>query len=109
MKKKLITISLILFVLLAIPYVNAETLTRLHGDETKTLYEQTGIISSDNYQKVLKYTDDTAEVLYITNNDISKCCFIKKDDTWILDSWNCISSKSGSASDFTYPFYCYKK
>ncbi len=109
MKKKIIVVLLLLFVFLTIPYLNVEILTNLHGEETKLLYEQTGIILSDNYQKVLKYTDDKAEVLYITSNDVSKCCFVKENENWVLESWNCISSKSGSAGSFTYPFYFYKR
>lgn len=108
MRKRIIILLFILVVFLALPYVNAEILTKLHGDETKTLYEQTGIILSDNYQKIVKYNANRTEVLYITSGDISKCCFVKENENWVLDSWCCISSKKGSASSFTYPFYFYK-
>lgn len=107
MKRKIIV--LLLIVILALPYINAEILTGLHGKETKMLYEQTGIILSDNYQKVIKYTDNKTEVLYITNNDVSKCCFVKEKGNWILESWRCITSKTGSAGEFFYPFYFYKQ
>ena len=110
MKKKILVVFLLLFfIALTIPYLNAEILTNLHGEETKLLYEQTGIILSDNYQKVVKYSDDKAEVLYITNNDVSKCNFVRENGNWVLESWSCISSKSGSASNFIYPFYAYKR
>ena len=107
MKRKIILL-IFFIVFLTIPYVNAEILTNLYGEETSMLYEQTGIISSDNYQKVVRYNDNKTEILYITSDDVSKCYFVKEKDSWKLESWRCILSKNGSASGFTYPFYFYK-
>ncbi len=109
MRKKLtlIFISVVVSVFL-FPYIHVEFLTNLHGHETKLLYRQTGIISSNNYQKILQYSEDKARVLYATTDDISECKFVKKDDLWVLESWRCISSKNGSASGLTFPIYWYK-
>ncbi len=109
MRKKLALIFIVLMVaVFLLPYIRAEVLTNLHGHETELLYEQTGIIDSNNYQKILRYSDDEAKVLYATADAISECEFLKKDDSWILESWRCISSKSGSAGGISYPIYWYK-
>ena len=108
MKKQAKLLIFLSIIILALPYLKTELLTILHGEETSMLYEQTGIISSDNYHKVLKYNADNAEVLYITSDDISKCCFVKNNDNWQLESWQCILSKNGSASNYFYPFYFFK-
>jgi len=109
MRKKFALIFTVLMVaVFLLPYIRVEVLTNLHGHETELLYQQTGIIAEDNYQKILQYREDEAKVLYATADNISECEFVREDDLWVLKSWNCISSKTGSASGLTYPIYWYK-
>ncbi len=91
------------------PYAVAEVNTRLYGSETEDLYELTGIIDSDNYQKVLRFGKDYSKVLYITSDSISECEFKKENNEWTLAQWRCVASKSGSADGFVYPYYPMKR
>ena len=90
---------------LIVPYIIVEVNTYLYGQETESLYGQTGVISNDNYQKVLKFNKNYSKVLYITPDSISECEFKKENNEWTLLKWRCIVSKNGSADGFFYPYY----
>ena len=109
MKKVLVSVIALMIIALAFPYIQAEILTKAYGNETEMLYEQTSMIENDNYQKVLKYTKNKTEVLYITSGAIFKCRFIKENDMWEWEWWDCVISTTGSASGLTYPMYFFKK
>lgn len=67
------------------------------------------MIDSIEYLRVLNYNKkkSTAKVLYIAAEHSSANIFYfkKKNGLWIMDSWDTIWSKTGSADDFIWPYY----
>lgn len=111
-KKKIsITITLIILILFAtlvvVPYVRVEILTYKYGDQFQELYKQINIISDIEYLKVIEYSDEITKVCYVSKNHQSSnvITFKQQDETWILDSWETIWSKTGSADGFIWPYY----
>ena len=111
-KKKIsmviILIILILFIMLiAVPYAKAEVLTYKYGDQFQELYKQTNIIADIEYLKVIEYSDKLAKVCYISKDHQSSnvITFKQQDETWVIDSWVTIWSKTGSADGFVWPYY----
>lgn len=105
MFKKKILIFLFILILVFGPYIVVEIKTIKYEDIVKNLYEQTGIIDSNNYCKVLKYSDYTLEIIYADTKSVNKCWFEKQGDNWVLNRWETIYSTEGSASNFRYPIY----
>lgn len=96
----------IFFIIVPLPYIRAEILTKLHGNEFKELYMETGWLNQIDYLKVNKYSRKSAEVYYVGNNH--QAVFIYYfvfDNGWELSDWKCIWSKKGNADEFTWPYY----
>lgn len=72
-----------------------------------TLYENIGMIEGIEYYKVMEYTEDEAEVLCVSkgHGSTNLCKYKKRGNSWCLDEWECIWSKTGSADSFIWPFY----
>lgn len=107
-KATIIIICLFLLLILFFPYIKAEVLTLKYGDEFDGLQKQTNMLGELEYLKVLSYSSDTAEVLYITDSgDIRSVLTFARDvdDTWEVSNWKTIWSKSGSADEFMWPLY----
>ena len=107
--KKCIIIGICMFFLLVVvfPYIKVELLTFFHGDEFPNIVEDIAMIDGMEYIKVMEYNDDKAEVLCVSGEHAATvlCRYEKKEDVWSLDGWECIWSRSGSASELIWPFY----
>ncbi len=101
-------ILLVLFIILGIlffPYLKAEYLTKKYGKEFEHGYEQTRMIESIKYFKVIEYSDSESKVVYISEESVNIVIFKREDDQWNLKSWNTVYSWSGSADEFMWPYY----
>lgn len=110
MKKRKVTLVVItgcILIILIVPYIRVEILTKQHGLEFETLYELTHMIDGIDYFKVMDYSDTSARVYYVgTNRSTGNFLrFVRKDGQWVLIGWDTIWSKSGSADDFIWPYY----
>ena len=107
--KKCIIIGICMFFLLVVvfPYVKVELLTFFHGDEFPNIVEDIAMIDGMEYIKVMEYSDESAEVLCISKEHGATilCYYEKKNDEWNLETWSCIWSDTGSASELIWPFY----
>lgn len=102
-KRKILLIICILVII--VPYIPVEYRTFVHESEFTDEYEQTNMIDNVKYLKVFEYSSNNAKILYVTPYTKNFVYFTKKDNKWIMDSWDCVWSSIGSASDFTFPFY----
>lgn len=95
------------FIILIAPYIKVEVLTWQHGSEFASLYRQGNIIDEIEYFKVMEYSEASAKVYYVTGNRSAGILitFIQQDGKWVIEKWDAIWSKSGSADDFIWPFY----
>ncbi len=110
MKNKLLIIIkvVLVFVLLILvfPYIKAEYLTSRYGKEFIGLEQQTQMLDLEKYHKVVSYSKNEATVFYVTNNSGNIIVF-KRNETeeWIIAYWNVVWSKTGSADNFSWPYY----
>lgn len=109
----MVFIALILSVIL-LPYLWVEINTLIYKEEFKDLYLQTyetaednHRINKDNYCKVFYKIGNKAKIFYATNISTFMCYFSKKsdDDEWIIYDADVLWTKSGSASNLSFPFY----
>lgn len=110
MKKLLIrisTVALIVFLLVwGISVLKCEILTYKYGDQFEERYQDTNMISSIDYIKVLSYTDDAALVYYVLEDKAAGCVleFYEDNGKWSFGGWDAVWSKSGSADGFIWPY-----
>lgn len=104
-KKTLIYVLVTILILAIVPYIVVEMKTIKYRNIVKNLYEQTGVIDSNNYCKVIGCSNNTLEIVYADTKSVNKCWFEKHGENWILSSWETIYSTEGSASNFQYPIY----
>ncbi|MBQ4052589.1 MAG: hypothetical protein IJD09_02965 [Clostridia bacterium] len=95
---------IVIVVIIAAPYIKAEYLTAAYGNEFKGLEAQTHMLNNSRYHKVLEYSDDAAKVFYVSDTG-DLITFVKNADSWELSEWKTVWSKTGSASDFMWPYY----
>lgn len=82
-----------------------EVLTSQHGEEFTELYKLSNMIDEVDHLKVMKYSDTTAKVYYVTENTVGDLfTFIKQNGEWELEKWETVWSKSGSADGFIWPY-----
>lgn len=112
MKKKTLYFMFILFIVVSIvfaPYAKVEYLTYKYGPEFESLYKETHMIDGICVCKVYEYTETKAKIYYVesgrTFGALVKFIKDENDDTWILDGWDAVWSKTGSASEFIWPYY----
>lgn len=105
-RRFLIIVFCIIVAIIIFPYIKAEVLTVKYGNLFEKEFKQTGMISSITYCKVLEYSKNQAEVLYV-EGDVAgyKMWFSYENGTWIMVRWSCIWSTTGSAEGFCWPFY----
>ena len=95
---------IVIVVIIAAPYIKAEYLTAAYGNEFKGLEAQTQMLNNSRNHKVLEYSDDAAKVFYVSDTG-DLITFVKNADSWELSEWKTVWSKTGSASDFMWPYY----
>ena len=110
-RKPLKAIIRLVFVVLSLivvfPYMKAELNTWLHGAEFRNLYKSTGMIEGIEYFRVLDYSATHSKVFYVSTDHVAGnlLIFSKTDSGWVLDHWETVWSRSGSASKLTWPYY----
>lgn len=108
MKKILIILAAIIapFVILGVgSYVRCEILTARYGQEFSELYKQTNMINKVDYLKVIEYSENNAQVYYVTKNSFGNMItFVKRNNTWDIENWETMWSKSGTAEKFVLPY-----
>ena len=106
MKKLIIAFIAIPLVFWGIPMAVCETQTYLHGSEFDGLQGQTRMIGDVDYWKVMSYSSESATVYYVKEDGGgSTVAFSKQGDAWVLDRWDTIWSRTGSADDFIWPYF----
>ena len=78
--------------------------TYLHGAEFVGEHEQTNLIGGNPEPKVLKCSDEAAEIYYVDDEGGNIITFEKIDGEWIMEDWKTIWSSSGSADGFMWPY-----
>jgi hypothetical protein len=104
-------IAVVLIVVVACPFLiwigaiaKCEILTFQHQKEFYGLEETTNMISKADSLKVLNYTSLSANVYYKNYYGGNVLRFIRQDDGWVLNGWNTVWSKMGSADGFIWPY-----
>lgn len=109
-----IAFSVLVLSVIILPYVWVEVNTLAYKNEFKDLYLQTyetpednHCINKDNYCKVFYKTGNKAKIFYATNTSTFMCYFerMSADDAWKIYDADVLYSRSGSASDLSFPFY----
>ena len=88
-----------------LPYLKAEVLTYLYGKEFKGLEQQTKMMDSASYHKVVEYSESQATVFYVLSGK-GGCVitFRKEENDWRIVTWKMIWSHYGSADEFYWPY-----
>ena len=109
MNKKIFIIFLIIAI--AIPcfiwgdaIIKCEILTKQFGEEFMGLEQSVDMMSKAKTLKVLEYSMYLARVYY-KNEEVGNVFQFKKENgEWLVEYWNTIWSKSGSAEGFIWPY-----
>lgn len=108
-KRKVILVIILLFLVgVMFPYAKVELQTYRYGSEFTSLCKSNGFISEFKYLKVMNYSEEIAEVYYVTKNKTSGLLyrFVKDSDSaWQLEGWDAVWSEHGSADGFIWPYY----
>ena len=110
MKKILIKIFMVfltVFLLIwGVSILRCEILTYQYGSQFEKVYLENTMIGDVDYLKILNYTNDTAQVYYVSKNRSSGNIlkFHKEKNKWVCSEWNTVWSKSGSADGFIWPY-----
>ena len=116
MKKRYIGIALgilagVLLLVWLIPFAHNEILTISHGYEFRDRYREWSFYANDTKAelcKVLNYTENNAEVYYVTQGYDSGQVyyFVKSSERqWQLDKVDTVWAKGGSASEVLWPYF----
>ena len=86
--------------------LKCEILTYKYGSQFEDLYKGHVMIDDVDCIKVLKYSENSATVYYISKNhrtgELVK--YKKQDGKWEFHSWSTIWSTSGSADGYIWPY-----
>ena len=103
-KSKYILITVFFLIgFLIYPYIKVEILTYLYSKEFLYLEKDNYFLADYYYIKVFDYSKNIAQIYY-RGGSIDLVTYIKKDGKWEHYMWETIWS-SGTADDFTWPFY----
>jgi hypothetical protein len=86
--------------------IKCEYLTSNYGKEFENLWEQAAVLQEPEFLKVLKYTDHSASVYYVSPNRQGGTVlyFIRSENCWVLDGWGPYWAYMGSADDLVWPY-----
>lgn len=106
-KKFIIGIAFVFFLVWGCSYAKCEIYTYLYGEQFRDGYKQTNMIGGTPTPKVIKYSQLYAEVYYVDEYGGDIIIFVKKEDKWDMIYWNTIWSSTGSASNVQWPYIWY--
>ncbi len=105
----IVFLIVILFSIIAFPYIKAEYLTNKYGDQFEKLYSLNGWIDEIEFFRVIDYSDNEAKVYYVEKDRLTTDYFYfqreNKADEWELKTWHTVYAKHGSADDIAWPYY----
>ena len=101
----LIGILIVMALILFFPYVKSGILTVQYGEEFEGLQKQTNMLSDSDYLRVISYSDNMAEVFYVSNSGDLLTFEKDEEGNWKYIKWKTVWSNSGSASEFMWPYY----
>ena len=104
MKKIILTLCVVFLILWSGSLIKCEVNTFLYGKQFNGEYKQTNMISGTPKTKVLKYSKNKAKVYYMDKEGGDIIAFQKKENKWIMDSWDTVWSRTGSADGFVWPY-----
>jgi hypothetical protein len=111
-KRCFILLLLIIVVIIVGSYVKVEIQTLFYGEQFCNLYDASGYIDKIKYFKVMKYSNENADIFYVALSERDGSVpatflyhFKKESEIWVLDSWECLWSKHGNAEKFFWPIY----
>lgn len=93
--------------IILLPYLRVEILTALHKQEFEMEYMQTNMVDGIEYLKVMDYSEQLSNIYYVIENHSGGVfvSFEHKNSNWVMKNRKTVWSKSGSASDFMWPYY----
>lgn len=104
-KKVFISAFLFLVIFWLFSIVKCEINTYLHGSQFVGEYEQTNMIGGNPKTKVLKYSEEYAEIYYVNDEGGDIITFEKINEKWIMKEWkDTVWSATGSADGFMWPY-----
>ena len=110
-KKSIRRIILAVFIMLAFFWLSSlikcEYLTVRYGDQFTNAYREHTMLATPDYLKVLSYTDSSAKVYYVKKGAGGNVLtFVRSDSQseWQFVEWITVWSKTGSASNFIWPY-----
>lgn len=110
-KKVLIAAIAVAAVMIAIwigSLIKCEILTDRYYNEFSGEYRQNTMLADEiEYFKVLSYSENNAEVYYVSEGKSSANLlnFTKQNDEWVQTDWETVWSSSGSASGAVFPYW----
>lgn len=114
MKKRKVLIIVLAVVLVALlPFIvwgssllKCEILTKIYYDDFEYAWTDNTMLDEMEYFKVLDCDGETARVYYVSEGMdwANVLTFEKNDGKWVETQWECIWSKTGSASKVIYPY-----
>lgn len=109
MKTVKILATMLLFVLIIwfSSFIKCELLTSFYGEYFNSIYKENTMFGDIEYLKVLKYSNKTARVYYVSHDYLSGdiLVFSKKNGEWEYDYWEkTVWAKYGSADGFVWPY-----
>jgi len=81
-------------------------LTALYGKNFVGLEQQTNMLPPADYLKILKYSDDYAEVYYVIKDSTGNVfTFKRQDNKWQMAKWKTtVWSKYGNVDEILWPY-----
>jgi len=107
--KKWIFLLAIILLIAVFPYLRVEYLSYKHGHQFEELYKLTNMIDGICVVKVYEYSENYAKVYYVETGRLTgSFVYFYRDNErnkWLLDKWETVWSKKGSAEGFIWPYY----
>ncbi|MBQ4648858.1 MAG: hypothetical protein IJB76_06840 [Clostridia bacterium] len=101
-----LSIIIIFLIVWIASLLKCEFLTHKYYDEFEFAYQNNAMITDVEYFKVLNCDGNTAEVYYVSDTCGDVLEFVNQNGVWVENGWRTIWSKSGSASDVVWPYWC---
>lgn len=104
MKKIILTLCIAFLIVWGGSLIKCEVNTFMYGNQFHDEYKQTNMISGTQKLKVLKYSENKAKIYYSNKEYGNIIIFEKKNNKWIMDTWDTVWSRTGSADGFIWPY-----